>query len=85
MSERTTGQIKWFDNRKGYGFIEVEGSEDVFVHFTAINGPDDEFKALYDGDKVEFDIVEADKGPQAENVEVTERAFSSSSNRGYAW
>ena len=81
------GTVKWFDNRKGYGFITPEGDEatdDVFVHYTAIQGPDADFKSLYEGDKVEFQVVEAAKGPQAENVEIIEKAPRQSySNRGY--
>lgn len=70
----TKGTVKWFDNRKGYGFINSEDGEDVFVHYTAIEGDDDNYKSLNEEDKVEFKVVEGKKGPQAENVEVTERA-----------
>lgn len=78
----TQGTVKWFNSRKGYGFVTVEDQEDdVFVHYSAIQGGDDEFKTLYEGDKVEFDIVEGKKGPQAENVEVIEKA-PRQSNRG---
>lgn len=63
------GKVKWFDTKKGYGFIEKEdGSGDVFVHYTAIK--QEGFKNLEEGQEVEFDIVEGDRGPQAENVEV---------------
>ncbi len=62
------GTIKWFSRNKGYGFIKREDGEDVFVHFTALSM--DGFKALNEGDRVEFDIVEKDKGPQAENVKL---------------
>ena len=61
-----TGKVKWFDSKKGYGFIEREDGDDVFVHFSAIQ--DDGFKTLEDGEEVEFEIVEGDRGPQAENV-----------------
>ncbi|HKL74660.1 MAG: cold shock domain-containing protein [Bacillota bacterium] len=61
-----TGKVKWFDSKKGYGFIEREDGDDVFVHFSAIQ--DDGFKSLEDGEEVEFEIVEGDRGPQAENV-----------------
>ncbi|WAH38290.1 cold-shock protein [Alicyclobacillus dauci] len=60
------GTVKWFNAEKGFGFIEVEGGEDVFVHFSAIQG--DGFKTLDEGQRVEFDIVEGPKGPQAANV-----------------
>lgn len=61
-----TGVVKWFNNEKGFGFISVEGEEDVFVHFSAIQG--DGYKSLEEGQNVEFDIVEGQKGPQAANV-----------------
>ncbi len=60
------GKVKWFDAKKGYGFIEREDGDDVFVHFSAIQ--DDGFKTLDEGEEVEFEIVEGDEGPQAENV-----------------
>jgi len=60
------GRVKWFDPRKGYGFIEREGEEDVFVHYSAIQM--EGYKILEDGESVEFDIVEGERGPQAENV-----------------
>ncbi len=61
------GTVKWFNNSKGYGFLEQEnGVGDVFVHFSAIQG--EGFKSLNEGDKVQFEIVEGPKGPSAENV-----------------
>jgi len=64
---RTTGTVKWFNDAKGYGFITPDnGSKDCFVHHTAIKA--DGFRSLAEGDKVEFDIVEGQKGPAAENV-----------------
>jgi cold shock protein len=63
------GTVKWFNGDKGYGFIEVEGSPDVFVHFSAITGGG--YRSLEEAQKVEFDITQGPKGPQAENVEVT--------------
>ncbi|MFS8651648.1 MAG: cold shock domain-containing protein [Caldibacillus sp.] len=61
-----TGKVKWFSAEKGYGFIEVEGQDDVFVHFTAIEG--EGFRTLEEGQTVTFDIVEGNRGPQAANV-----------------
>lgn len=60
------GTVKWFNAEKGYGFIQVEGGDDVFVHFSAIQT--DGFKTLDEGQDVEFDITEGDRGPQAANV-----------------
>lgn len=60
------GTVKWFNAKKGYGFISDETDKDVFVHFSALQM--DGFKTLEDGDKVEFDVVEGEKGPQAANV-----------------
>jgi CspA family cold shock protein len=60
------GTVKWFDASKGFGFLSSEEGEDVFVHFSAIEG--DGFKTLEEGAPVEFEIVEAEKGPQATNV-----------------
>ena len=62
----TTGKVKWFNSEKGFGFIEVEGGNDVFVHFSAITG--EGYKTLEEGQEVEFNIVEGNRGPQAENV-----------------
>ncbi|RYL93055.1 cold-shock protein [Sporolactobacillus sp. THM7-4] len=61
-----TGTVKWFNADKGFGFIEVEGENDVFVHFSAIQG--DGFKSLDEGQTVEFEVVEGNRGPQAANV-----------------
>ena len=61
-----TGKVKWFNEAKGYGFIEQEGGEDVFVHFSAISG--DGFKTLKEGDPVEFEVTQGPKGLQAKNV-----------------
>jgi len=63
---KQTGRVKWFNDAKGYGFIERPGDKDVFVHHTAIVGTG--FKTLSEGQEVEFDIVEGPKGPQAANV-----------------
>jgi CspA family cold shock protein len=63
---KLTGRVKWFNDSKGYGFIEQDGGRDIFVHYTAIQG--DGFKSLAEGQKVEFEIVEGAKGPQATNV-----------------
>ena len=63
---RTQGQVKWFNESKGFGFIQQEGGEDLFVHFSAIQG--DGFRSLTEGDRVEFDVVDGTKGRQAANV-----------------
>ena len=68
------GTVKWFNSRKGYGFINSEEGNDVFVHYSALAGEGDEYKTLNENDKVEFDVVEGQKGPQANNVVVTEKA-----------
>ncbi|MBO0958232.1 cold-shock protein CspD [Neobacillus sp. MM2021_6] len=60
------GKVKWFNNEKGFGFIEVEGGDDVFVHFSAIQG--EGFKSLEEGQEVSFEVVEGNRGPQAANV-----------------
>ncbi len=60
------GTVKWFNAEKGYGFIQVEGGDDVFVHYSAIQT--DGFKTLEEGQKVEFEIVQGSRGPQAANV-----------------
>jgi CspA family cold shock protein len=63
---RLTGTVKWFNDAKGYGCISREGGPDVFVHFSAIQGSG--FKSLAEGDRVEFEIVQGQKGPQAADV-----------------
>ncbi len=60
------GKVKWFNPQKGYGFIEVDGARDVFVHYSSIKMPG--FKTLEEGQSVEFELVEGDKGPHAANV-----------------
>jgi cold shock protein len=62
------GKVKWFNNEKGYGFIDYNDGEDVFVHFTGIQG--DGFRTLVEGQDVSFEIIEGNRGPQAANVEV---------------
>ncbi|MBL4911121.1 MAG: cold-shock protein [Alteromonadaceae bacterium] len=61
-----TGRVKWFDEKKGFGFIEAQDGKDVFVHFRAIQG--DGFKTLTDGQEVSFEVEQGQKGPQAVNV-----------------
>ncbi|MCD6508453.1 cold-shock protein [Candidatus Poribacteria bacterium] len=65
-----TGRVKWFNEKKGYGFISQESGEDVFVHYTAIQARG--FRTLHEGQRVKFDIVQGAKGPQAANVVVIE-------------
>ena len=64
----TTGTVKWFNGDKGFGFITPESGPDVFVHFSAISG--DGYRNLNENDKVEFDLADGPKGPQAQNVRV---------------
>ena len=66
MSEKVSGTVKWFNESKGFGFIEQESGPDVFVHFSAIQA--EGFKSLADGQKVEFTITDGQKGPQAADV-----------------
>ncbi|HIA86199.1 MAG: cold-shock protein [Candidatus Neomarinimicrobiota bacterium] len=66
MSERQKGTVKWFDSRKGYGFITTESGSDVFVHFSSIGG--DGFRTLEENIAVEFEVVDGDKGPQAKDI-----------------
>jgi len=68
MSERIVGTVKWFNGSKGYGFISRDNAPDVFVHYSAIHG--DGFRNLDEGQKVEFEIEQGNKGPQATNVTV---------------
>tara|TARA_Y100001970_G_scaffold122493_2_gene151843 strand:+ start:13259 stop:13471 length:213 start_codon:yes stop_codon:yes gene_type:complete len=66
MSDKKTGTVKWFDSKKGYGFIELEGNDDIFVHFSDIL--EEGYKSLKDGEKVEFEINKDDQGEKAKNV-----------------
>lgn len=66
MSEKIQGTVKWFDSRKGFGFIEREGGTDVFVHHSAIVG--EGYSNLEEGQRVEFTVVQGQKGPQAQDV-----------------
>jgi len=70
----TKGTVKWFNSKKGYGFITPDdGSPDVFVHYSAIKAESSEFKTIYEGDIVEFETTQGQKGPQATDVVVTEK------------
>jgi len=66
MSERKIGSVKWFNSTKGFGFIELEGEKDVFVHYSEINSSG--YRSLEEGQQVEFTVVDGQKGPQAQNV-----------------
>ncbi len=68
MSERMTGTVKWFNASKGYGFIEREEGPDVFIHYSSIEGVG--YRNLEEGQQVEFDIEDGEKGPQAANVHI---------------
>jgi cold shock protein len=68
MAERETGTVKWFNDAKGFGFIQREQGEDVFVHFSAIRGSG--FKSLSEGQRVEFSVTQGQKGPQAQDVSI---------------
>ena len=78
--ERVTGTVKWFNDDKGFGFIEREGGQDVFVHHTAIQM--EGFKSLKEGQKVSMEVTQGQKGPQAENVVPESRARGSPSCAG---
>ena len=75
-----TGKVKWFSNAKGYGFIEQEGGQDVFVHYASIAG--DGYKTLEEGETVTFDIVQSEKGPQAANVVKQEKKEAKQQQEG---
>ena len=68
MSNTVTGKVKWFNEAKGFGFIEQESGPDLFAHFSAINSSG--FKTLEEGQAVEFTVTQGQKGPQAENIVV---------------
>ncbi len=66
MADRVIGTVKWFNSTKGFGFIERDGGKDVFVHYSAINSTG--YRSLEEGQRVEFTVVEGQKGPQAQDV-----------------
>ena len=66
MSDKISGTVKWFDEQKGFGFIEREGGKDVFAHFSSIESAG--YKSLAEGQRVEFVVTDGQKGPQAENI-----------------
>jgi cold shock protein len=71
MAERELGVVKWFNGEKGYGFLARDnGEKDVFVHFSAINA--EGFRTLREGQRVEFEVVQGEKGPQAQDVDIIE-------------
>ena len=68
MSDKVTGTVKWFDESKGFGFIQQASGSDVFAHYSAIVNDGDGFRTLQEGQQVEFNITQGQKGPQAENI-----------------
>jgi len=70
MSNPSLGKVKWFNESKGFGFIEQDNGPDVFVHFSAISGSG--FRTLAEGQRVQFTVTQGQKGPQAENVQIAE-------------
>lgn len=77
------GTVKWFNSKKGYGFITPDdGSPDVFVHYSTVKAAEGEFKIIYEGDIVEFEITQGQKGPQATDVVVTEKGPRTDTGRG---
>jgi len=68
MADRVTGTVKWFNNEKGYGFIEQPDGDDVFVHYSAVQGSG--YRSLNEGDRVEFEVTQGQKGAQASDVQV---------------
>lgn len=70
MTEEKTGIVKWFDANKGYGFITSDEGEDIFVHYTAISGTG--YRSLEEGQRVTFEVIQSDKGPQAQQVNLQE-------------
>ena len=72
------GTVKWFNNEKGYGFIAVDGGQDVFVHYSAIQS--DGYKSLDENQRVEFDVVQGPKGPQADSVRIAAGGAAKAAN-----
>jgi CspA family cold shock protein len=70
VTEEKTGIVKWFDANKGYGFITSDEGEDIFVHYTAISGTG--YRSLEEGQRVTFEVIQSDKGPQAQQVNLQE-------------
>ena len=83
MAERETGTVKWFNDAKGYGFISRSGGDDVFVHYSDIQGSG--FRSLREGQSVEFSVEQGDKGPKATNVRPLDSGSSFSSPSPSRW
>jgi len=71
VAARETGTVKWFNNAKGYGFISRDSGEDIFVHYSGING--DGYRSLRGGARVEFTVAQSEKGPQAQDVTILDK------------
>lgn len=78
-----TGTVKWFNSKKGYGFITKEDGDEIFVHYSNIQADENSFKTLYPEDEVEFDVEQGAKGPEARNVNVTKQAPRPQYNNNY--
>lgn len=82
LTDKETGTVKWFDSRKGFGFIQSSDGTDVFVHYSAIITEDDGYKSLNENDEVEYEVEQGNKGPKANKVIVTKKSQTNKFNDG---